>query len=90
MSRSRVEIRDLYDDVANDCNNDTYARVCRIEVVPRKLVEMIIAKCEEIDSRYTVEDDFTNSVYYSGRRQSAHELQEYTKALLKYFEEDDR
>ena len=86
---SRVKIKELYWEIQNKCNyaEDAWKEYKDIEVVPRKIVEMIIEKCKEIDSRYTTDDNFANS-YYSGRRQSAYELQEYTESLLKYFEED--
>ena len=55
-----------------------------IEVVPRKMVEMIIEKCKKI--QYNNDDD--SEPVERGEWYAADELKEYAESLLKQFEED--
>ena len=61
-----------------------------IEVVPRKIVEMIIEKCiEEGDWVFsTVPQDDDDFDYFSGYSYAMYDLLRFAQSLLKQFEED--
>ena len=72
---SRVTIGDIY----NDVNDTTYFRalcIADIEVVPRKIIEMIIEKCER------------DKQLGRGWENEANSIISYAEELLKQFEED--
>ena len=75
---NRVTIKDVYRDfayaaVSNDVKN--------IEVVPRKMVEMIIEYCKR-------ESEIND--YHDAVRIEAYEIQQYAESLLKQFEEEKK
>jgi len=77
---SRVIIKDLYRDM-NNCNMSIWSKCANIEVVPRKMVEMIIEECKR--------NEIFNHAH--GNYCAADNLQhirECAESLLKQFEED--
>lgn len=76
---SRVRIADVYSDyyafVIDDVNT--------VEIVPRKIIEQIIKKCdydmERLNSQYSYECGVINE---------AERIKDYAESLLKQFEED--
>lgn len=82
---SRVTINDI----CSDCDKqsfDEYWDIRGIEVVPRKMVEMIIKKCEEIQNDNYHDDE----PHECGKCSASDEIKEYAESLLKQFEEDKR
>lgn len=76
---SRVTIDNIQHD-ASGLDNMSWADITKlyqIEVVPRKMVEMIIEKCEK--------DGVT---YLSHVANEALDIKKYAESLLKQFEED--
>lgn len=90
----RVTIKELYWEI----DRDTYASNVwngykDIEVVPRKMVERIIEKCEEIIKKQEhVLESYDPDSYISGNalavRLSMMQLKEYAESLLEQFEEE--
>lgn len=85
---SRVTFGDLYNDYLDvntsvgDCK-----KVQKIEIVPRKIVEMIIDKCnDEID--YCKQ--FEGNEYYDGKADGVGFIKNITKMLLKEFDDDGK
>lgn len=79
---SSVKIKDIY----YDGEVDSCEKVKNIEVVPRKMIELIIEKCNEIVVEFG--QDPTN--YANGRCNSARQLNDYAEWLLELFEEDEK
>lgn len=81
---SRVTVKDLYSDYVNietpveDCK-----KVLPIEIVPRRIVEMIIQKCDydmsRLNSQYTYECGVINE---------AERIKDFAESLLTEFEGD--
>ena len=92
---SRVTIDNIQHD-ASGLDNMSWADITKlyqIEVVPRKMVERIIEKCEEIIKKQEhVLESYAPDSYIRGNalavRLSAMQLKEYAESLLKQFEED--
>lgn len=85
---SRVIINELGYDITKPMPVEEYDKVEKIldvEIVPRKIVEMILDKCDEIREKY--KDEESDSAY--GRWASATEIKSYTEDLLKEFEGED-
>lgn len=79
---SRVTIGDLYSDfVTVETPFEDWRKAWSVQVVPRKMVEMIIEECESLK--------MTNYRYgnYCAGDNLAH-IKEYAESLLKQFEED--
>ena len=74
---NRVKINDIF----NMCYVER-PRVADIEVVPRKMVEMIIKKCKDHASGPRPSD------YIVGVSDEAGVIAKYAESLLKQFEED--
>ena len=86
---SRVTIEELYHDLGNV---EKWSASKDIEVVPRKMVEMIIKRCEDAIRRQEfIMDFYASDSYISSNAQAARvhtmQLKEYTESLLKQFEE---
>lgn len=76
---SRVTIGDLVEDYRTDSIDvNALASVNKIEVVPRKMVELIIKRCEENWKIYGG---------YTDRGKEAFSIGIYAEQLLKQFEE---
>lgn len=73
---SKVTIEDIYDDIKHGSVSD-YAASKDVEVVPRKMVEMIIEECERRSSGRT-----------KARCEEAQYIREYAESLLEKFEND--
>lgn len=82
----KVTIKDIYWDLSSDEMNHNFAwDGCKdIEVVPRKIVEMIIEKCERMMDFYSADYDFTR-----GKKWAYDEIRAYAESLLMEFEEDE-
>ena len=80
---SRVTIKDLYWELDSDASNKSWDDAKEIEIVPRKIVEMIIERCVEdvnySDWRYSVD---------KGKICEAADIKDYAESLLKQFEEE--
>jgi hypothetical protein len=80
---SSVAIKDLYWEVSNDkYASNVWNGYKDIEVVPRKMVEMIIAKCTDHASGPKPSD------YIISVSNEADWIAKYAESLLKQFEED--
>lgn len=79
---SRVTINDIHNDVVYSAN---WSQVCDTEIVPRKIVEMIIEKCIETQRDNDSNDDLLEIGYWG----MVEEIKEYAESLLKQFEEDE-
>lgn len=83
---SRVTIDDLTGDYYND-HTDKSFEIIDVEIVPRKMVEMIIKDCEKRMEFYgtlrmvCAED--------KGAHNTAKSIKEYAESLLKQFEEGE-
>lgn len=78
---SRVTIDNIQHD-ASGLDNMSWADITKlyqIEVVPRKMVEMIIAKCNSQISDFKGNPSIVNTAIY---------IKDYAESLLKQFEED--
>lgn len=89
----RVTIGNLLDDYEDDkIDIITGVQAYDIEIVPRKIVERILERCqEEIDS-YTLEDiccSNSDHHYANGKLDMAYQVRDYAKRLLAKFEEDN-
>lgn len=82
---SRVTIQELYDDIV-DTDFVKYLKMNNTEIVPRKIVEMIIKKCEEIQNDNYHDDE----PHECGKCSASDDIKEYAESLLKQFEEDKR
>ena len=84
---SRVTIKELYWEVNRDkydsnvYNGDVWCDYKDIEIVPRKLVEMIIADCSSKESRF----DFNGE---DDKRDLMRDVIGYAESLLEQFEQD--
>jgi hypothetical protein len=78
---SRVTLIDIYNERFNEPSLKLSA-TADIEVVPRKIVEMIIAKCADHASGPKP------SNYIAGVSDEADWIKNYAESLLKQFEED--
>jgi hypothetical protein len=74
---SRVNIGQVYCDLYERQKDDA----CNIEIVPRKMVEMIIEKCDERIAAYRP------SGYIAAELKG---VKEYAESLLEKFEESDK
>ena len=85
---SRVTI----DDLVADCttpgldNNKYDKEACKIEIVPRKIVEKIIERCERSANFHNQEALFTDD-YVRGRRWAFDDIHMYAASLLREFED---
>lgn len=78
----RVTIMNLTNDYKYDLTLDEQVEVKDIEIVPRKMVEMIIERCEcTINCACYTEDNM--------RVLEARDIKEYAESLLKQFEEEE-
>lgn len=80
---SRVTIDNIQHD-ASGLDNMSWAEITKlyqIEVVPRKMVEMIIANCSSKESRF----DFNGE---DDKRDLMRDVIGYAESLLEQFEED--
>lgn len=75
----RVTIMNLTNDYKYDLTLDEQVEVKDVEIVPRKMVEMIIEKAKE-------ECSDVNNSYYSRK---INNIWEYAELLLKQFEEEE-
>lgn len=77
----KVTIKDLYWELSSDeLYRDFIWDGCKdIEVVPRKIVEMIIEKCEE---------DSAQPFYHDCIIEEARDIKRYAESLLRQFEGD--
>jgi hypothetical protein len=75
---SRVTLIDIYNERFNEPSLKLSA-TADIEVVPRKIVEMIIAECNSQISAFHHSPSIVNTVAY---------IKEYAESLLKQFEEE--
>lgn len=80
---STVTIKELYWELNSDASNKSWDDAKEIEIVPRKIVEMIIDRCvtdvNDSDWRYSAD---------KGKICEAADIKEYAESLLKQFEED--
>lgn len=74
---SRVTIKELYGEI--DYDEDDYIAIKDIEVVPRKIVEMIIAECNSQISDFKGNHGIVNTAIH---------IKRYAESLLEQFEED--
>lgn len=84
---SRVTIDNIQHD-ASGLDNMSWAEITKlyqIEVVPRKMVEMIIAKCEVMKLQI-IDNDYEKSVVCFN---TCNSLKNYAESLLKQFEEEE-
>ena len=87
MSRSRVTVGDLLWDCKNSAiiSRGDVSKIEDVEIVPRKMVEIIIDKCnDEID--YCKQ--FEGNEYYDGKADGVGFIKNITKMLLKEFDDD--
>ena len=91
----RVTIKELYWELSSDemLRNFIWDGCKDIEVIPRKIAERIIEKCEEIIKKQEhVLESYDPDSYISGNalavRLSMMQLKEYAESLLKQFEEE--
>ena len=78
---SRVTIDNIQHD-ASGLDNMSWAEITKlyeIEVVPRKMVEMIIAECNSQISKFHHNPSIVNTATH---------IKEYAESLLKQFEEE--
>lgn len=75
---SRVPIKDLYREM-NNCNMSIWSECANIEVVPRKMVEMIIKECTK---------DVCAEHKSDGAKAEASLIKRYAEDLLEKFETD--
>ena len=80
----RVTIHDVYRECEEADYNDAYWSFRGTEIVPRKMVEMIIKKCEKMMGFYTCDTEFTR-----GKKWAYDDIRAYAESLLMEFEEDD-
>lgn len=73
---SRVTIDNLFIDSMKDAKG--YEKIKNIEIVPRKMVEMIIAECNSQISDFHHNPSIVNTATH---------IKEYAESLLKQFEE---
>ena len=76
---SRVTIDDITGDYYNDHTDKSFA-ISDVEVVPRKIVEMIIAECNSQISDFHHNPSIVNTATH---------IKDYANSLLKQFEEAD-
>lgn len=89
---SRVTIESLYSDFIiprtnareYGANYEQYVKLAEMEVVPRKMVEMIIEKCKEIQHDNNADYDYMEC----GKWCASDEIKDYAESLLKHFEEE--
>lgn len=80
---SRAKIKDLYWELTSlPASSTAWDDAREIEVVPRKIVEMIIKKCKDHASGPRPSD------YIVGVSDEAGCIAKYAESLLKQFEED--
>ena len=77
---SRITIGDLYKDLRWETQNVDNKRIAETEIVPRKIVEMIIQKCHEDYKVYGEQSFVGKEAVFIGT---------YAKDLLRQFEEGD-
>lgn len=82
---SRVTIRELVDDYKRDGFEERYPHMIHnVEVAPRRIIELIIAQCEEdVKDVGRWQDPFDQ-----GRTHEASKIKGYAESLLKQFEVD--
>lgn len=88
---SRATIMNLTNDYKYDLTLDERVEVKDIEIVPRKMVEMILERCQEEIDAYTLDDICYSNAdrhYANGRLDMAYQVRDYANVLLKQFEED--
>ena len=83
---SRVSIKELYWELNEELreSDKSWKDIRDIEIVPRKMVEMIIEMCIEIQRDNDSNDDLLEIGYWG----MAEEIKDYAESLLKQFEED--
>lgn len=79
---SRVTINDITSEYYNDHIGKVLA-ISDVEIIPRKIVEKIIAYCEEEKKIYSSSDE-----YDEGASAMATNVIEYAEDLLKLFEKE--
>ena len=87
---SSVTINELAWDYKHNTMQKELVESCDIEVVPRKMVEMIIEKCIEEDNCIcsTLHQDDDDFDYFSGYVYAMGMIKVFANSLLKQFEED--
>lgn len=84
---SRVTFGDFYTDYLDISTSiEDCRKVQNVEIVPRKMVEMIIEKCKEIQRDNNDDDDR----HECGKWCASDEIKEYAESLLKQFEDDGK
>lgn len=83
----KVTIKDLYWELSSDemLRNFIWDGCKDIEIVPRKMVEILIEKCDK-EIEHCAE--YTGNEYYDGRSDGVATIKYFAEALLKQFEED--
>lgn len=84
---SSVTINELVWDFKHNTMQKELIESCYIEIVPRKIVEMIIEKCEEEKEELRPSCDVP---FEHGEITAYTNIREYAESLLKQFEEDDK
>lgn len=85
---SRVTILDLVSDYKDaDIDMSTCKKSRDIQVIPRRIVELIMGKCIEIEWAYG--GDMNDEPVQFGKNCAASDILEYAKSLLEQFEEDE-
>lgn len=83
---SRVTIKELYWELY-DKDNSVWRQCNNIEIVPRKMVEIIIDKCND-EMEYC--DKFEGNEYYDGKFDGVGFIKNIAKMLLKEFDDDGK
>lgn len=81
---SRVTIKDIHDDMVYSAN---WSQIRDTEIVPRKIVEKIIAECDKTINEY---EGCEVCTFEYGVRDMAQTIKEIAESLLSKFEEDDQ
>lgn len=81
---SRVTIDELGNDYMLNVHYKEADKISDVEIVPRKMVEKIIEKCERMMDFYTCDTEFTR-----GKKWAYDDIRAYAESLLMEFEEDD-
>ena len=85
---SRVAIRDLYMDIADNCYDyadKEFDIIVDTEIVPRKIVEKIIEMCKKNEDELR---PYYGEPFEDGQDIAYTNIREYAESLLKQFEED--
>lgn len=78
---SKVTVNDVW----KDFPTDEWADAIKIPIVPRRMVEMIIERCESLVNLYSRIDNYD---YCAGENYAYDQIINYANSLLKQFEEE--